>query len=382
MNKERKTRKPIWIFLIFLMALLALPVSFPFLKGYVDAASYENRTLAAFPTLSGIGELSSYTTALEQYLNDHLPYKNQLVDINARLRTALKLDQTVVHYLSGGQVIYGKDDWLFYNGTYPESTLDDYLCNNLYTEEELREIADGYNALNEKYRAEGITFLLFIPPNKEQVYPEFMPDSLVPVQIQSRTDQLTEYLTEHTEVPVIYAKEELTREKENGFQVFYKYDTHWNKLGGFVGTQLIDQQLKGESRTLSEVDVEAVDGAVPNDLAGVLGLATTLVEPKDLIVKDYRAGGDARITSDNTQPLGEFISFESDSDDPRRLLMIRDSFSVNMMEYLPYDYAETAFITDSAQAKEYIEQNHPDIVVLEIVERQHFRAELQWRELL
>lgn len=380
-NKPEK-RKPVLVFFIFLVALLALPVSFPFLKGYVDAASYENRTLASFPALTGIRQLGSYTAAVEQYLNDHLPYKNQLVGINARLRTALKLDQTVVHYLSGGQVIYGKDDWLFYNGTYPESTLNDYLCNNLYTEEELKEIADGYTALNEKYKAEGITFLLFIPPNKEQVYSEFMPDTLVPQQPVSRTDQLTEYLSEHTEVPVVYAKKELIHEKENGFQVFYKYDTHWNKLGGFVGTQLINRELKGEGRTLSEVNVQTVDGAVPNDLAGVLGLATTLVEPKDLVVEDYCPEGEIRITSDNTQPLGEFISFASNSENPGKLLMIRDSFSVNMMDYLPYDYAETAFITDSAQAKDYIEQNHPEYVVLEVVERQSFRAELQWRELL
>lgn len=379
---EKKSHKPIWIFLIFLLALLVLPVSFPLLKDRLDSASHENRTLSAFPVLTGIGELSSYTAALENYLNDHLPYKNQLVAVNANARTALRLDQTMVHYLVGGQVIIGKENWLFYNGTEPESTLDDYLCNNLYTEQELREIAEGYTALNEKYRSEGIEFVLFIPPNKEQVYPEFMPDSLVPLGQVSRTDQLTEYLSEHTDVPVIYAKEELTREKEEGYQVFYKYDTHWNKLGAFVGVQLINEALQGEKSSLSEVTVEAVDGEVPNDLAGVLGLAGSLVEPKDLVIKDYQPGVSVQITSDNKQPLGEFISYASNAADSRKLVMIKDSFSINMMEYLPYDYAETAFVTDSAQAKQYIEENHPDIVILEVVERQHFRAELQWRELL
>lgn len=381
MNKESK-KKLAAVFLIFLAALLVLPLSFPLLKGWLDTESHENRTLSSFPVPGGIRELGSYTAAIEQYLSDHLPYKNQLVEANARIRTALKLDQTALHYKAGSQVIYGKDDWLFYNGTEPESSLDDYLCDNLYTEEELSEIAAGYTALNEKYKAEGIRFILFIAPNKEQVYPEYMPDSLVPVGTYSRTDQLTAYLRENTDVTVIYAKEKLISEKEDGYQVFYKYDTHWNKLGGFVGTQLINQELKGESRRLSEVDVKAVDGAVPNDLACVIGLSEALVEPKDLVVENYSPGVTAEITSDNKEPLGEYIFFTSDAEDPRSLLMIKDSFSVNMMEYLPYDYAETAFITNSELAKNYIEENHPDFVVLEIVERQHFRAELQWRELL
>ena len=381
MNKKSK-KKPLVVFLIFLTALIILPLSFPLAKGWLDTESHENRTLSSFPAFGGIRELSSYTAAIEQYLNDHLPYKNQLVEANARIRRALKLDQTALHYMTGSQVIYGKDDWLFYNGTDPESSLPDYLCNNLYTEEELAGIAEGYTALNEKLKAEGIRFVLFIAPNKEQVYPEFMPDSLQPVGKVSRTDQLVSYLRENTDVSVIYAKERLVSEKENGYQVFYRYDTHWNKLGGFVGTQLLNEELKGEYRSLSEADVQAVDGAVPNDLACVIGLSEALVEPKDLVIENYAPGVTTEITSDNKEPLGEYIFFASDAKDPRSLLMIKDSFSVNMMEYLPYDYAETAFITNSELAKNYIEENHPDIVVLEIVERQHFRAELQWRELL
>lgn len=369
-------------FVIFLAALLIFPVSFPFLKSRVDTTSYEKRTLAQAPEFSSIKEIGDYLTMLEGWFNDRLPYKNQLVAANAKFRTALGLDQTILDFLAGGQVIRGKENWLFFNATDHEDSLGDFLCTNLYTEEEMAEIAAGYQALHDRYQEEGIEFILFFAPNKEQVYPEFMPDTLVPKGPISRTDQLTAYLREHTDVTALYAKAALIAEKENGFQVYYKYDTHWNELGGFVGEQLIKGALTGESKTLSEVTVEAVDEAPLNDLAGVIGLGGTLKEAQDWIVADYEPDVTVTITSEGSDPAGEYISFSSDARDPRSVLVVKDSFSINMMPYFARDFAETMFIIDSARSKEYVREQHPDVVVLEIAERQYYRMEGQWKELL
>ncbi len=62
--------------------------------------------------------------------------------------------------------------------------------------------------------------------------------------------------------------------------------------------------------------------------------------------------------------------------------MIKDSFVYSMLPFLSKDFGETLFTTDSTLAKELIAERHPDIVVLEIVERHYYRAEHQWEELL
>ncbi len=363
----------------FLIALLALPVSFVFSRNVIDTENYENREYAPFPAFS-LKTFGVFPYGFERYLNDRLPYKNQLTRLNAQIENAAGLHNTVLQYYSTDPVLHGKDGWLFYNAAGYESTINDYLCNNLYDEAELQRIAAGYQALNDQYAAQGITFVLMIPTNKEQVYPEYMPDALQPVGTVSRTDQLVAYLREHTTVPVVYTKQALIDAKPEA-QLFYKYDSHWNQCGGFVGEQLLREVLQGKKEDLSDYEIKVLPDRYIGDLATVSGLQDTLYEyPPE--VAGYQPGVTATLTSGEDSEEATMMSYVSDAPDQRRLLMIKDSFCYSMLPFLSKDFGETLFTTDSTLAKELIAERHPDIVVLEIVERHYYRAEHQWEELL
>ncbi len=363
----------------FLAALLALPVSFAVARNYIDTTNYENREYAPFPELS-LKTFGVFPYGFERYLNDHLPYKNQLTRLNAQLEDAAGLNNTMLQYFNTDSVIHGKDGWLFYNASGYESTINDYLCNNLYDEAELQRLAAGYQALNDKYRDQGITFVLMIPTNKEQVYPEYMPDALQPTGTESRTDQLVTYLKEHTTVPVVYTKEALLGAKQDA-QVFYKYDSHWNQPGAFVGEQLLREVLQGEKDALSEYEIKELPDRFVGDLATVSGMQDTLYEyPAEVI--GYKPDVTATLTSEEDSAEATMMSYVSDAPDQRKLLMIKDSYFYSMLPFLSKDFGETLFTTDSTLAKELIAERHPDIVVLEIVERHFYRAEHQWEELL
>lgn len=364
---------------LFLIMLLAMPVSFPLAKHFIDTENHENRAYAEFPTVSP-DSLGVFSIGFERYFEDHLPYKNQMTKLNATIEEASGIHDNLLLYYNEESVIHGKDGWLFYNSAEYESTVNDYLCNNLYDNEELERLATGYQALNDQYAAQGIEFVFLIPTNKEQIYPEYMPDTLVPEGDVSRTDQLVSYLREYTTVPVLYTKEVLLEAKDI-CQVFYKYDSHWNLPGGFVGDQLLRELLQGESDDLSEYEIRQLPADYVGDLAVVSGVQDSLSE-HPLEVVGYKPEVTVTLTSEEESEEAKIMSYVSDAADQRKVLMIKDSFCYSMAPYLSRDFGETIFTTDTAIAKQIIAEQHPDIVILEITERHYYRAEHQWEELV
>ena len=396
---------------VFLSLLVLFPASYAVTGKVLHSENRENRKYADWPNLTELAAVvpenlrksneangmetvceplmvakvasSDYTKGVEQYYNDRIPYKNQLNGINAGIKNRLGIGQTLVDYMTYGNVIIGKDDWLFHNGTGIESTMADYMKVNLYKESKLQEIAAGYQALSDRYKAEGREFLLYIPTNKEQIYSEYMPDNLIPSSGESRTDQLVDYLHENTDVHVIYNKEALLDAKTDAYPIFYQYDSHWNPVGGFIGEQLIRKELTGESTSLSDLEVKKTEDKEPFDLAAVAGYSPDTVIPDEWKVFGYKDDVEVEKTREGVEDLDPIIHTDrSNASDPRKVLVIYHSFVYNMMEYLDKDFQSVTYLEDTQSAKQFIKNSNPDIVILEIVERRSNQVENVWRELL
>lgn len=348
------------IFCLFFLFLAAPAVTFPFVKDHIDSENHENRRFAEEPDLS-FGTLASFPKQFDDYFNDHLPYKNQLVMANTMKNDFLGVGTTMMEYMTSSMVIRGKDNWLFYNAEKQQS-FNDYMCNNLYEEGELAEIAKGYVKLQEKLKERGTELVVIFAANKEQIYPEYMPSSIVPEGSYSRTDQLVAYLNEHTTVPVLYTKEALKKEKE-GHQLFYKYDTHWNNLGGFVGGQVLNEYFHGEYVSLDEVVCKAKKTNVSGDLARMLSMGNIYNDDTEWQVKGYKK--DVRL--EKSMDGNDFV-FSSNAKDDRSLLVYTDSFGYALME-MAKDYANVRFSRNTDNFKYFCDTMQPDVVVLEMVER-------------
>ena len=101
-----------------------------------------------------------------------------------------------------------------------------------------------------------------------------------------------------------------------------------------------------------------------------------------VLVTGYKTDVTGGFTTENPTAEAEFMGFSSTAEDERELVIIKDSFVFNMIGTLARDFQTLTMINDSKTAKDYIAKNHPDVVILEIVERQFYRAEHQWEELL
>ena len=205
-------------------ALLAGPcLLWPLARTVCDTTNYENRTLAAFPSLAD--GVDGWPAAFEEWLGDHAPFRNQFLTLKSGA-------DRLVGTLDSTNVLLGKEGWLFLKDVSDSKSLSDYQGLTAYTAGEMQAMADSLTALNDALAAKGSRLLLLFAPAKEGVYSRYMPDSVPVVSRPTRVGALANTLTE-TGVPVLFPLEEL-EDAALERQVYYKYDTHWNEAGAWL----------------------------------------------------------------------------------------------------------------------------------------------------
>ncbi len=347
-------------------AMLILPtISFPFISPYIDTENNENRALAEMPEFS-FDTIDEYPDQLEDYYLDHLPYKNQLKNGQSHIDQSLKPMRASYELLhDSDRVVVGKDSWMYFLISDPgENSLGDYLGTNLYTEEELQNIADNYQQTTDYFSGKGMDYYLLTVPSKEHVVPEYMPDNYEALREgENRLDLAIEYLRSHTSTNIVYALEDADQ-VENKQDLYYKYDTHWNQIGAFLGAEALNEMIQGERMELDELTYDDIT-ADNQDLAKLLGWSN-YTEPSKVIT-NYHTDVQREIAEASDDRL--FIRTTSTAKDQRTLLLYGDSFRNSMFRYMSFSYGEVICTDDIEKAKEYIDSGEVDIVVHLIAER-------------
>lgn len=362
MNKRIKA----YIFSGMFLAMMVLPrILFIPLKGYVDTKNHENRVYQEKPVLS-IQGLSQYPGLYDAYFNDHLAFKNPLVAF-------VKLtDIRVFGEVSSDAVLMGKDGWMFYKlKGEMEDSLADYQGTNHYSQEQLERFAGFLRTADSNLDSMGIKFILYIVPNKEQVYSEYMPSSVKVVDEESKADLLYVYLKEHTDADVFYPLGRFRQASQDWCQIYRKYDTHWNDMGAFLAARMVIADINHEKfgpESYMEYTIED-KGTFSGDLAAMLNLQGYYDDDLFLKVADYRE--DITYTMDYQNQRETITHYISDvQDQERNVLMLRDSFGVHMAEYLAKEYPQVTLMDyrteDCAVA---VRECKPDVVVVEVAER-------------
>ncbi|MCR4999140.1 MAG: hypothetical protein K6A05_04785 [Lachnospiraceae bacterium] len=358
--KNKETGAKI-IFGVFLAVICFSWVWWLVFQRFTDTTNYENRELAAAPSLS----LESYTTFASDftdYFNDRIPFRNALIRLNN------SIDYFVANQSSNPNVIKGEDGWLFYTDPDQGDSLGAYQGMNLYTEDELAIIAANCVAQKDFLAAQGKEFVLFIAPNKMRVYSEYMPLMYGESADLYPALQVYEYLKSNTDVRVVYPNEALIDAKSMVSEnLYFHTDTHWNQIGAYVGARELLTELG--------VDIPAVNDSALSimplsdyygDLANMLGLGHEL-QGSDYV---YHVEGydlhNCEILTQN--PFGR-SAYHSSGGDPRSCYMICDSYGPYMSEYIGSQFSDT--VVQYANSFDYadLSSGNPDIVVYEVVER-------------
>jgi alginate O-acetyltransferase complex protein AlgJ len=234
---------------IVFVVTVAVPLIGACLK-WDPVESHENRLLAKFPGVpKTFVDVKHFSDLALGYYRDHFGFRNALIRglTLFQFKGGLAVDQA-------HQIIIGKDGWLFY----PPGQSNMLADRNLdpFTSDEL----DVWQNIFERRRQwcldHGMQFVVIIPPDKQTIYHEFMPDAFSRVGPSSRLDQLIDRLHEtHSKIDLIDLRPTLLAAKKlQTIPIYFKTDTHWNDyaawysypvlldhINGLLGTHMVPQ---------------------------------------------------------------------------------------------------------------------------------------------
>jgi hypothetical protein len=374
MNPETSARQfkrgPAWLLVSVFFVLLWLPLADS--AFHLDRSQMidERRALAQFPQFSpALAGLHDFLSGLDDYYNDHFGFRNRLIRWDHRWKRKWFHDYALAN------VMIGRDGWLY---TTSSDMIARYRGLRSFTPPQL----EAWRAVIENRRdwlaKRGIKYLLVIPPDKESVYPEFLPGWMVRVRPDSQLDQFFAYMKAHSTVQILDLRPALLEAKKTGL-AFQRTDTHWNFYGSFAGYQALVRALGRQLPGLGEpLPLDAFDRHVASqkggDLANMLGQEQSLPE-REFVQFTPRPPLAALVLQTNVQILPKnWISFKVPvfTENPAakyKILLFRDSFANGWLPLLGYNFKRAVYIWQPEWDAGVVEREQPDVVVNEMVER-------------
>ena len=357
-------RMQIALIAVFL-SLICLPYPLSGLVGRVpdsEVEKIENRRLAKKPELS-MDSLLDFPDEYTAYFNDHIPFRLPLV------QTCSEIEYYLFRTPINNHVIAGKDGWLFYSNREDGDPIGCYKGTLLFSQEELEKIASNLMHSKKKLKSKGIEFVLFIPPNKERVYPDKMPDYFGEPAVQNRVAQLVEYLRDNTDLTVVYPFDKLkeARSETPQYDIYWQTDTHWNELGAYIGACELLKPLGISLPDYREPSVEIVSSekTVPGDLESYLFLGGKMNSGVDYTI----AGLDGKNYVKDEWQFEQIYRAHSPEGDARKLFILRDSFCDSMADTIAPQFADSVMVYHHYYKNEMVMKERPDIFVYEVAER-------------
>ena len=210
--------------------LLWLPSLDTFLHFDHASALNEKRRSAQMPQFKpGLSGLKPEIAGLEAYFNDHFGCRNQLIRWHNELQLALSSGRS--------DVMLGQDGWLYFDENHMDM-VGNYQGIVQFSPEELLQLKNIQQARRDWLAQRGIQYLYVIAPDKQSIYPEYLPSWLKPVRHHTKFDQFVEYMRANSSVTVLDLRPAL-RDARQISPTYYKTDSHWNSFGGFVASQEI-----------------------------------------------------------------------------------------------------------------------------------------------
>ena len=259
------------------------------------------------------------------------------------------------------EVIQGRDGWLFRDESIP-----DYQGDTIVSDETLASETADMQALDAICDAQGTELYYIAIPNKNTVYPEYMPS--IDKADYTGLMQLEDYVHANTDLNFIFMNDELLAAKNYG-RLYLVTDTHWNGRGALACNVVLHQMMG-----LDPIDMGSLPEKEGEPYVGDLIYYTGL--PVDSFPTDLTADYDYKpeITVNQIRGGDDILDeFTSNAPDGRTFVYVGDSYRHNIMPYLNKDFAHTYFINCKALGPEYADiLNSADILVVENVERNYY----------
>ncbi len=329
----------------------------------------EMRELALWPKWSwSPKDVAAWPDAFQKYFDDHFTWRARLIDCRSSLLW------NGLRTTASDAVIAGKDGWLFYAD---DGGISDWTQAEPFTLDELVVWRETLVRRRTFLARRGIPFLFVIAPDKQMIYPEYMPTSLKRMRDDYRADQLVAYLHRTTpDFRILDLREAVIAAKPTE-QLYHRYDTHWNDRGGLAGYQAIARALRQwfpSIQPLDRSDFDTDHSVASGDKTTMLGLT----DPGKMAMPGLilRRGQGYRVVEPvSPDPYGEdglLVTEHRDKSLPTAVIY-RDSFAGRLIPFLSEHFSRASYLWQNELDFDQIAREKPNIVIQEFVAR-HFVA--------
>lgn len=310
------------------------------------------------------GELESFPRRYESYFQDTFGLRDFLM----RWHSIEKWFGLGVS--PSNAIVRGLDEWIFLSATKSGPT---FRGANPFSEKQL----DLWIRLIESHRdycaAMGANYLYVICPNKETIYPEYVPDHWTKIG-PTRLEQLVERLKARPDLPFLDLRPSLRALKDGdsvGDELYTKLGSHWNGRGGYAAYSEIIKRISTDFpdvETIRRDHCEETSNGVGNgDSWGRRMYIDDWFSQREYLLS--RAGGNGfKLVEQTLTPPLRRATRNVGSPGPR-VLMFHDSFGPYVWTLLSESFREFMCSWQSHFDRELVAEFQPELVIDLHVER-------------
>jgi alginate O-acetyltransferase complex protein AlgJ len=300
------------------MALFLLILTSPVLGQLPDLFRSSGGAKALLPPLATWQDALAFPRSLALNLSNNFIQRTSLVHfvISAKVNVFAETAEPVPG------VIIGADGWLYYT-----EGQQSYASTPVYTAADLDKMQQNVDGIQAQLKAQGIPLVVVIVPDKQTIYPEYLPAYAKPLGASVALDQIVTYLQQHARTPVLDLRAPLTAAKTQS-QIYYRTDSHWTSYGAYVGWQELHKLLATELPGLGSV--ASLQDFVPNTHTYSGNLARMLT------MQDVW-------TEDTTDWVPPPLASESARSSQPRLMLFGDSFTWGLLPFLNGAFSHVRF---------------------------------------
>ncbi len=308
-----------------------------------DISFQEKRQLASFPQIpSSKALLMAWPKSLTEYLKDQFFYREDLVFLNALMR--VKLFQRSPTFV----VLAGVEGWYFFMGDW---ALHDFLRKPEKTDAALTRSWENLIAHRQQMLQEiGANYLVAVAPNKECLYPEFLPkrieEKIGTSILQVMNDRMScSPLADH-----FLDLTEPLRKAKSPELLYFKTDSHWNSRGAYFAYRAIMEKIKLwypqiaplPENSFAKRPLENTQNGDLVLLMGLIGSISEKVEEWD-VRPPCTTLEDRTITSERL-PAGQSLQANGcPAGADQRVLVISDSFGEGIKKYMSATFQDVVY---------------------------------------
>ena len=361
------------IYTLLFITAISIPLIFcDFGKDRVSAI--DNKLLANFPELSDIkGNPARFFSRFNDWFNDSTGFREPMIKLYISLSNSKWLNK--VRYKEGTNVfLYGEDGHIYFADT-NGWLISKFQGKPFLSDNELIDFSNRIEMINKYLAPQGIPLLFMICPDKETIYPEFYPKSIIKGAEPNQLEVFTNYLKKNTNAVVFNISNGLFSQKEN-FLLYPKLDTladapydaaHYNQIAAFFGYQELMKYIniyfpQMNAFELSDVVIRHEDYG-PN----------VKLNPENITSMELDKTFFSNINLDRPYLSHINAAYQNNNKNLPVLLFLRDSYTYfNYIEqYIPQHFGKSILLHNPniKYIKEYLDFFKPDIVIIESGER-------------